>query len=457
MMSETKCIYCGKGESDGIKINESDIIPDGLTNAKIKFKNVCSIEHNSNFSDMFESKIINELSFLRNHLNIKTKDKNIPKYSASFIIKDKTYPVKKIIGASSIAKKIMSTKDKTSYIGPLVEIKKFKNLDKTKLEIIDLNNIEITENIEFKTSLFISNEMYRLVSKIAYEWFCKVNEINGNLPIFKRIVEFITTGYSSKIDELIEPLSNELQYKFINETYDIGSHFLYLYVNKNKISVIVSIFGIAIYKVNICTLEDFKKFKLKEHSCSQQFLLTGEKIFVSHKDVQNLISDLQKSFEFFSLPNGSKVCIAPKSTKKVFEFLSLNEIFKTVDNEFNQESFLNILIKNYKNLISTSVLNIQSLKRFVNEYNLDLGVNLNPRGTGSEFWFNLYVIFKIGEKNIINLDDRLLILFVKNLFNSNTSKIIGNENLTKELKKEILKVENYEDFIILGAKKIKSL
>lgn len=51
-----KCIYCGKAngdlDSNGkiIKINESDIIPFALTRAKLKCKNVCSIEHNSGVS-----------------------------------------------------------------------------------------------------------------------------------------------------------------------------------------------------------------------------------------------------------------------------------------------------------------------------------------------------------------------------------------------------------------------
>ena len=73
-MGEVKCIYCGRGTSDGVEISESDIIPDALTNAKIRCKNVCKTEHNNKFSDMFESKVINELSFIRNYLNIRGKN-----------------------------------------------------------------------------------------------------------------------------------------------------------------------------------------------------------------------------------------------------------------------------------------------------------------------------------------------------------------------------------------------
>ena len=48
-----KCIYCGIDYD----LSESDIIPDALTNSCILNNNVCRIEHNNKFSDMFESKI----------------------------------------------------------------------------------------------------------------------------------------------------------------------------------------------------------------------------------------------------------------------------------------------------------------------------------------------------------------------------------------------------------------
>lgn len=70
-----KCIYCGIDHD----LSESDIIPDALTNARILNRNVCKIEHNNKFSDMFESKVIDALSFITNELDIKSsKGKNMP-------------------------------------------------------------------------------------------------------------------------------------------------------------------------------------------------------------------------------------------------------------------------------------------------------------------------------------------------------------------------------------------
>ncbi|MEC0666127.1 hypothetical protein P8864_09465 [Priestia flexa] len=47
---EKQCIYCGIAND----LSKSDIIPDALTNAKIINPNVCRIEHNNKFSDLFE-------------------------------------------------------------------------------------------------------------------------------------------------------------------------------------------------------------------------------------------------------------------------------------------------------------------------------------------------------------------------------------------------------------------
>ena len=74
---EQKCIYCGKNHD----LSESDIIPDALTNARIFNNNVCRIEHNNRFSDMFESKVIEALAFITNELDIKSsKGKNYASY-----------------------------------------------------------------------------------------------------------------------------------------------------------------------------------------------------------------------------------------------------------------------------------------------------------------------------------------------------------------------------------------
>lgn len=88
---ESKCIYCGKDHS----LSESDIIPDALTNARILNRNVCGIEHNNRFSDMFESKVIDALAFITNELDIKSsKGKKYASYDAVITVEGTDYNLK---------------------------------------------------------------------------------------------------------------------------------------------------------------------------------------------------------------------------------------------------------------------------------------------------------------------------------------------------------------------------
>ena len=85
-MNHRACIYCGTTDN----LSDSDIIPDALTNAKVINKNVCRIEHNNKFSDLFESEVIKKLAFITNELDVKSsKGKTFPKYDAIIVVEGK--------------------------------------------------------------------------------------------------------------------------------------------------------------------------------------------------------------------------------------------------------------------------------------------------------------------------------------------------------------------------------
>ena len=87
-MNHRACIYCGTTDN----LSDSDIIPDALTNAKVINKNVCRIEHNNKFSDLFESEVIKKLAFITNELDVKSsKGKTFPKYDAIIVVEGKEY------------------------------------------------------------------------------------------------------------------------------------------------------------------------------------------------------------------------------------------------------------------------------------------------------------------------------------------------------------------------------
>ena len=185
---EKACIYCGVTND----LSDSDIIPDALTNAKIINPNVCRIEHNNKFSDLFEDKVIKSLALITNELNIKSsKGKNYATYDAKIIVDGVEY----VTNLSSEAelfkgKKIISTEDRLHKLGPIEQIKKFKDANEKNVLIVNVNQLEIEKRVILKTEIFFSLEMHRLMAKIAFEWYCLNNEVCGKIAAFDNIIKF---------------------------------------------------------------------------------------------------------------------------------------------------------------------------------------------------------------------------------------------------------------------------
>lgn len=118
---EKQCIYCGVAND----LSKSDIIPDALTNAKIINPNVCRMEHNNKFSDLFEDEVIKKLALITNELDIKSsKSKNYASYSAQINVAGTEYSTKISSEAQLFRNKKMRSTDGKSLIGPIEEIKK---------------------------------------------------------------------------------------------------------------------------------------------------------------------------------------------------------------------------------------------------------------------------------------------------------------------------------------------
>ncbi|HBE8854783.1 TPA: hypothetical protein KM785_003368, partial [Clostridioides difficile] len=276
-MSEIKCIYCNKSESDGIIINESDIIPESLTNAKLTCSNVCSIEHNNKFSEYFESEVVNNLAFLRNKLNIKNKGKKFPHYSSKLKIGNKVYKKKNLVSDSNpIGNGSLISEDGNTRFSPI------SDSDNTEyIDTYDLRTITIEKTTSINLEIFTKDSMFRMVSKIAYEWFCKVNNIMYMNPSFNNIIDFITTGLSNK--PVVTPISDNHILSMINSFTLKGSHFLaYCITDTNEIKAIVSIFGVASYEVIISP--NIKNLDNLYNLASQEFDLVKRHNLIKYKN-----------------------------------------------------------------------------------------------------------------------------------------------------------------------------
>ena len=91
--------------------------------------------------------------------------------------------------------------------------------------------------------------MERLVAKISYEWFCYLNKVDEKYDEFEPIINFIETG---KNNNFVSYVIDEGIYGIFSKISIPNSHVLILYEDENNhLNVLVSIFGVCIYKVDL--------------------------------------------------------------------------------------------------------------------------------------------------------------------------------------------------------------
>ena len=89
--------------------------------------------------------------------------------------------------------------------------------------------------------------MYRLMAKIAFEWYCLHNGIHNKCAEFETLIEFITTG---KGNNPVKFISNAEIYSIFNQIFSFGSHTLFSYIGiDNSVNAVVNLFGISAYNI----------------------------------------------------------------------------------------------------------------------------------------------------------------------------------------------------------------
>lgn len=452
---ENGCIYCGESKD----LSKSDIIPDALTNAKIVNPNVCRVEHNNNFSDLFESEVIEKLAFITNELDIKSsKSKSYPRYEAEINIEGINYSTKISSEKELFSNnKKMRSVDGKYLVGEYDQIRKIQNSNNKNTKTIDINQIEIEKKVNIDVAVFFSKSMYRLIAKIAFEWYCLNNEVNNKIRSFEKIIQFIVGGTG---DGLVTIASNSDLYDSIYETMDFGSHTLLSYLGKdNSVNVLVSLFGMVIYNVRVC---DEKVAGCENNVLFQRLTLEAKRDEFKCDIVKTLEYIFTNKFIEVDLGNGS-IAKFPKD----FTDTTLNyQLFYLINYHLFQNDLQcvskpdkkieGIILKCMKDILQASAVTIRGLKRFVKEHfkSLDMEVRLNPQGTNKRATFLFYLLFMIGQSSEVVAGISDLNRLIKGRFT--IGDITINEDLSFELKDEIFSNEDYSGIILKGAKIIDS-
>lgn len=456
-----KCIYCG----DETDLSESDIIPDALTNARILNKNVCRIAHNNKFSDLFESDVISALSFITNELDIKShKSKQYAAYDAIVTIEGEAYNISLHNDKNIFDGRVLKSPDKKHMISSyekMVEIAK----DPSLVSPLDINQLEIEKSITIDTSIYFSTSMYRMIAKIAYEWYCVKNNVIGYHPEFEKIISYITTGTG---DCPVSIIQTDQLYQLLSEQINMGSHTLFAFESESgQIEVVVSLFGILMYRV-IITSE-------KPDFCTKNFLFVELLTNSSRREVEHESLDAAEKYFYECLnPNnfvaGASIngitIMFPKSTENnvdlslypfVFNMIKCFDSIRT-DTKIRNDTLNQILCRQIQAITQSSLLHKKSIKRFVSEYFSveHEPIRLNPKSNNKKVTMLLYAVFVVGKSGIETLDDHIFQRLMKENFAVNGEReFIITDELEIQLKQEILNTSEYSDILEMGAKIIK--
>ena len=444
------CIYCGTK----IDLADSDIIPDALTNAKIINPHVCRVAHNNRFSDMFENEIINDMALITNELDIKSsKGKKYAVYDAKVVVGGTEYKTK-LSSDTELFKgsKFMVTEDGKTKLGPLEQVMKIKNATEENVQVVDVNHIEIEKRVIIKTETYFSLAMYRLMTKIAFEWYCLHNGIEDKNDKFEDIINFIVKGEGNNPVTIV---GNETVYGLFDQYTNFANHTLLCYIaSDNSVNILISLFGIAIYNVRI--LNEV----IEECSCNalfQTLTIDAKREQFYFKNKEELNDDLINSFYNMDFGNGMTVLMPKDMTDMSLQYQMLYlqnyDLFATnlmcVDKP--DSVIVHMIIKHIEKLLQESALTIRGLKRFVNEHKeyLERENALNPNGTNKQSIFMFFILYTIGNSNGKISSMKELISYLKQRFSG--TEISISDDMSKNLYTEIFKDKDYFEKIKMGA------
>lgn len=450
-MNEIKCIYCGMNEKDGVDLSYSDIIPDGLTKRKVGARNVCRIKHNNDFGSSFETEVITALSPIRNYLNIKNKQKKFPSYPVSIQITDQTYMINTQTLTPIFGTGIVTSTDNKSKIGPLNQIKKISK--NGEITIID-NLSDVSSSFSIDTSIFFSENMYRLIAKISYEWFCKVNKINLNLPAFEEIRNLIINGLNDHNQNLVSLCSSNNLNQEVRKLSNFGEHYLLCYTVNNDIMIFYSLLGIASYTVKLGQSSLYSQFK------NNYYLhLTDDNEYTGDVNDFELIS---KQYETRAISLSHKIKGIPITSKlDGIKFMKAINVIQLINilhsNENNIERFIKIVHSNLEDMYKEKNIDKALLKRFVTENQLtDSPITLKDT-EDDEYWFLMHIIFNIGTLSKQKISMKDISKIINPLIEDKQSNKIQIYQKGSSFKRTIKGSSTNLELITQGAKKILNL
>lgn len=462
MTEEHRCIYCNTPDD----LSKSDIIADALTNARIYNNNVCRIAHNNKFSDLFESEVIGKLAFITNHLDIKSsKGKTYPKFDANLTIGGVEYKTVMSSQAELFKNgKVLASVDGKSKLAEMPIVEKMAHGYKNSIQTVDINNQIIEQKVSIDIAVFFSESMYRMISKIAYEWYCAENDISGKYEEFNNIIQYITEGTG---DNPVSIITDAEVYEVLRDHTLLGSHTLISYnTNDGQEYVVVSLFGIALYRVliaekipNFCHvncsyLELTTNGEKKDYGHNATVQEAQDNSFKSVLDESGVDEKCVGGFSIFTVePGDHKKIIASQWITYVLPLIS--NIAKSKSTTEGNKDIISITKAGIDDILNSAMLQLKTLKRFVKDNYKGCPIKLNEHPNNSSLTFLFYILYRIGKSGSYIVSNQELMNFLPDYIAIKEKTVVKEANINKAVEEkmiaEILSDKDYSAILQKGA------
>ena len=324
-----KCIYC----NSEMELTSSDIITYAITGAKLTKSFVCKA-HNAFTNDNYEKKFVADLDFFRNHLGLTTRDGKPIQYKADISVDGTEMHNVKISNRESLyaPKDVVAGTDDNGNKILMAPMERIEKISKGKASTVDISDVIVHKTIEADS--FLGFYAIHSMAKMAYEWYCYVNNIEEFKEEYCEIVDYIL---GNKDGDFVDVIIDGNYYFAMDKLSEIGTNAFFQYDDVDGYRYVVFDFWKTIsYRVRICK---------SPNECFHDVRSLLFELYLYHIDG----SKTQTAFGAFSIDSSTK----PK--------------FNTIQPQNVTIDIWRSFVKRIERIMSTMVLSVHTLKREVDE------------------------------------------------------------------------------------------
>lgn len=346
---------------------------------------------------IMKKKFVADLDFFRNQLGLTTRDGKPIQYKADLSIAGTEIHNVKLSDRESLyaPKDVVAGTDIEGNKILMAPMERLEKISKGKVASVNISDVIVHKTVG--SNDFIGYHAIHSMAKMAYEWYCYINNIEEYKEEYQEIVDYIL-GKTEQ--EVVDIIINGNYYWAIDHLSEIGTNSFFQYDDLDGYRYVVIDFWKTIaYRIRICK---------SPNDCLKKVRTLPVILYLYHID-------------------GSK-------TQQVFGVVLLEEnkqaYFETIRPQNITADIWRIFASRIGKIMSTMVLSIHILKREVK----NLSTKLDKYDAGK---IDVTVLLGFEENNIVTTIDILSQLYLnkgkydmKKTFNQNLPAVLNLDSDT---------------------------